>query len=298
MTFDYDLVSSDWSREESVVAAELVETVIAKKPVAWRALMSRTYSVVPKNKSPNFKHLEIKQLIWKKVSTLSQAAFHEFFCHFEQFSLSIYGDDIGRGYVSNGIRDYSLVMGELDRYFFNHLAYVITLSIKAPKTGPLGLQGKTYVPFTLRANQMPLLTSLHLDYIFVSQELIDFLVGHKDTLENVSLRNCYASTTARAASAASMQNQIYWSELIIFLFSADPPRLRRFELLGSEMRSPSIEQLNEEGSEKVRTILWQDPGRMMFPYAFLAPHNGNIYHSQADNLRKFCVEMIKKAGIG
>lgn len=73
------------------------------------------------------------------------------------------------------------------------------------------------------------LKTLHLEQIFASPELIDFLVGYKDTLEELTLRNCYASTENNA------ENGIYWSDLFDSLFSACPTRLRRFELTGREM---------------------------------------------------------------
>ncbi len=61
---------------------------------------------------------------------------------------------------------------------------------------------------------MPLLKAMHLEHILASPELIDVLVGHKDTLEELTLRNCYASLRGLTKYG------IYWSQLFTSLFSA------------------------------------------------------------------------------
>lgn len=155
-------------------------------------------------------------------------------------------------------------MEKLDEYFFNHLANVTTLSIKAPNEGPLGLQWWPFVSLALSADQMPLLTTLPLNYIFVSPELINFLVGHKNTLEELTLRHCVAS----AGDRSNADNGIYWSEFFTALFSAYPIQFRDIKLLGSEI-SPSGDYFGAEENENVCTILRQDPGRKFLLYAYL-----------------------------
>lgn len=243
-------------------------------------------------------HLEIRQLFWKKVSSFSQAPFHDFLSHLEQFTLSIHGEDNGAGWNLNISQEYSALMRKLDEYFFDHLANVTILSIKAPEEGPLGLafepgpseQEETrHAPLTLKADQMPLLTTLHLDYIFASPELINFLVGHRDTLEKVILRRCYASIGGVA------YNGIYWSEFFNSLSSACPAKLRCFELVDSKVPLTSDEEFgSEENEEEVpdevreaRTILQQDPGRRLFPYAYLDDKYGNIFFDEEKVLASF-----------
>lgn len=247
---------------------------------AGRALMSRTYSALTHNKSPHFKHFHIKLRIWKDVSTFSHAAFHDFLSHFEHFTLSIHSEDLNAGTHYNMIRGHRVLMEKLDEYFFNHLANVTTLSIKAPSEGPLGLRGWPFVPLALSADQMPLLTTLRLNYIFVSPELIDFLVGHKNTLEELTLRHCVAS----AGDRSNADNGIYWSEFSTSLFSAYPTQFRDFKLLGSEIR-PSGNYFGAEENENVCTILRQDPESIFFPYAYLDDVYGNLIYDGEERIR-------------
>lgn len=151
--------------------------------------MFRTYFALMQNKPPHFKHLDIRQLIWRKVSTFSDAAFHDFLARFEQFTLSIYLEESIWSNITV-TEPYSEVMGKLDEYFFNHLAKITTLPIKASNKEHLllGLKGGIYAPLTLQAHQIPLLTALHLNYIFTSPELVDFLVSRKDTLKELTLK--------------------------------------------------------------------------------------------------------------
>lgn len=267
---NFETIDDDDFFRRHVFETETPEQVLqAEKSVAYRALMFRTYFALMQNKPPHFKHLDIRQFIRRKVSTFSDAAFHDFLAHLEQFTLSIYFDE------SNLIvnePDFE-VMGKLDEYFFNHLAKVTTLSIKNSTTEhlPLGLKGGIHVPLTLQADQMPLLTALHLDHIFVSPELVDFLVGHKDTLKELALSNCWASTGADSIA----HNGICWSQLFTSILSANPVQLRRFELIGDahiplHIPLPRVYLLEEaEDLKKLCAIPRQGPGRVFFPYADL-----------------------------
>ena len=255
--FDYQFENMDeWTEGVGLVEEETLEQVLeAEASEAWRALMSRTYTALTQNNSPHFKLLEIRQLIWKSVSTFSHPAFHDFLGRLEQLTLSLYGEDHGAVWSSVMSPRYRAFMPKLDNYFFEHLANVTNLAVKAPEKGRLGTKGPyADIPFTLKADRMPLLKTLQLVYIFACEELISFLVGHKDTLEEVTLRNCYACL-------------IDWSQLFSSLFSACPTRLRRFELVNSEIPLPISQYFSDKEDEKVRAIQGRDPGRIIFPYA-------------------------------
>lgn len=287
--FDYNFENlEEWPDGVDLdVESETPEQVLeAEASAAWRALMSRTYFALIQNKPPHFKHLEIRQLIWKSVSTFGHAAFHDFLGHFEQFTLSIHGEVIAEQWKSNMTQDYSALMGRLNHYFFNHLANVTNLFIKAPEEGPLGLNGYSalpHIPLTLEADQMSLVTTLHLEYVFASPELIDFLVGHKNILEQLTLRNCYAST----GECSFAENGVYWSKLFTDLFFASPTQLRHFELDGREMPLPSEKDFDEEGNEQVRIILEQDPGRKLFPYGSMDDDFGVLFYDDGETLMCF-----------
>lgn len=117
--FDY-LLGLDWSASPKLTAStpEAAKAVKARASAAWLALISRTYFTLTENKSPYFKHLEIRQLVWETVSIFSHAAFHDFLGHLEQFTLSIYGCGIDGGYMSNTDENYLTVMTKLDEKLF------------------------------------------------------------------------------------------------------------------------------------------------------------------------------------
>ncbi|MCJ1471279.1 hypothetical protein MMC07_009927 [Pseudocyphellaria aurata] len=271
------------------------EVLEAEAQSPWRALMCRVYAALSRNKTPHVKHLDIRQLLRKEVSTFGHAPFHDFLGHLEEFTLSIHGELEGwgctdPGYYYNCTKEYPALMGILDKFFFDHLAHVTTLSIKAPEEGPLGLEGRHYCHLALKAGQMPLLTTLLLEYVFASPELIDFLVGHKDTLEEVTLRNCYASIE-------EADNGIYgicWSKLFKSLWSAHPAKLRRFELVRDKPDPPfKTEELNHEQQDTVETLL-QDPGNIIFPYASLGLYTGRLVLNGEETWASFEVQKDQK----
>lgn len=247
----------------------------AESSSAWRALMSRTYSALTQNKSPNFKHLDVTWVNWINVSTFSHASFHKFLGHLEQFTLLFPGN--------SRFEDNSLLSKKLDENFYNRLVNVTALNIK----GPLAIPTGAYSHVTPNADRMPLLTTLHLDCIFASLELSDFLVGHKDTLEELTLRkNCYASIQP---FEGYLPGGIHWSELFTSLFSAQPAHLRRFELVGNTTRAPSEEDISEEekkGDQEIQSILQQDPRRIFFSYAAI-DSLGLLRYNKKDSLKEF-----------
>ena len=109
---------------------------------------------------------------------------------------------------------------------------------------------------------MPLLRTLYLEQILASPELIDFLVAQKDTLEELTLCDCYASAEGRA------KNGIYWSQVFNSLSSTNPTPLRRFELFGREMRLTSS-LCGDLENDAVRAIQQRHPERLYFPYVML-----------------------------
>ncbi|MCJ1465220.1 hypothetical protein MMC07_003836 [Pseudocyphellaria aurata] len=255
----------------------------------WRALMTLVYSALSRNKTTHVKHLDIRQLTRKEVSTFGCAALHAFLGHLEQFTLSIHGEILGMAgydleYYSNRIGEYSAMMRNLDKCFFDHLAHVTILSLKAPEEGPLGPLGSVeynYSSLALRAGHMPLLKTLHLEYVFASRELIDFLVYHKDTLEEVTLRNCYASVDDICRGTR-------WSKLFKSLWSAHPTKLRRFEL-ARDKADPHFENkgfLLDEEEETIQTLL-QDAGNIIFLYANIYYKRGELVFNGKETWRAF-----------
>ena len=72
---------------------------------------------------------------------------------------------------------------------------------------------------------MPLLKTVHLEWLFISPELRDFLVGHMNKLEEIHLRNGLAEI-----STGMSDNGIHWHELFDAISSAKPSKLRTFKI--------------------------------------------------------------------
>lgn len=152
-----------------------------------------------------------------------QSSFHSWLGKFESFNLSIHGQVNGAGWRINTEWCYLRMMSRLDRYFFNHLTSATHLVVKAPSEGPLGLKGINHISLGFYKGQMPALKNLHLEYIFISPELIDFFFGHDKTLESPSMRNCSADLGAK--------NDIPWYRFFDAFHNANLTKLRNLEIL-------------------------------------------------------------------
>ena len=123
--------------------------------------------------------------------------------------------------------------------------------------------------FTLQVHWISMLTTLNLDIITVSGDLINFLVGHKNTLEEVSLNTCYIKPTF--SSIERNINCIHQSELFTSIVSVYLDKLHWSALVGWRISFPEKETLAniyKEKNNKVRNILQQDSGKIFFVYAF------------------------------
>ena len=256
---------------------------------AWRALMAKTYNSLLQNETAHIKALEIRQLSPKKLSVFTNSAFHDFLGGLERFSLSIYGEGNGGEVKINTASQYQELAINLDEYFFDHLTNVTELVLKAPEEGPLGSVGMLFIPLALKKDQMPRLKTLQLECVFVGQELIDFLVGHTETLECVSMHNCSASVDGLP------EDITYWNQFFDSLHNA------KFERLNSLMITPerallteqeAIDRIIDDDDEdavrphqvrEILEILKNDDTRRLFAYTFMDYECGNVYPDEPEN---------------
>lgn len=137
--FDYDSQGlTEWATDFHLLHVEGEQVIQAEASAAWCALMRKTYLALAKIKSPHFKHLEVRQLIWKKDANMGLLG------HFDEFTISTHGEDDGVGWRSNKTEDYPALMEKLDEYFISHLDKISTLSTKALEERPLGLEGTSH----------------------------------------------------------------------------------------------------------------------------------------------------------
>ena len=218
----------------------------------------------------------IDTLYYKEVSTFTTPTFHKFLSHLDDFSLSIFGGDNGAGWKTNTCEVWSAFVAKLDQFFFNHLQRITCLTLKATEEGPIGLEGRNHAPLVLRKDHMPHLKAAHLEYMFLSPELRDFLVGHVSTLEELHFRSCQAETDDSMA-----ENGLHWHELFDAISSAGPTKLRNFKVThehavllpkskadcvehGNKFEDEDEETLNAEMKQARKTV--EDGEKRVWPH--------------------------------
>ena len=258
---------------------------------AWRALMATTYETLFRNKEPLFKGFEIRRLVWTNVEPFESATFHELLGHIERFTLSVRGGDNGAGWHVNTLDGYLACVSKFDELFFNHLHSATTMTLKAPEEGPIGLEGMNHEKLALKDDQMPRLRELHLEYCFIGQELANFLKGHDDTLETLTLRNC-----ASSVNGLQENPKFYWKDFFAVLDGAPRTALTKLEILPLSLPLPSDELY---GREKVKEedepvevqqtirVLREDSKKRLFAYATLDDKYGMTFQDDEENLEAF-----------
>ena len=226
-----------WDEDEALDYLEIA--LEAEGSEAWRALMSRTYYAVMQNQSPHVKHLEVRQLVWKRVSTLYDPDFHYFLSQLEQFTFSI-RDDCKEYTYDDWLSELPI---RWDKYFFNHLANVKALSVILPDEGPYGLNsmcyhGGFYSKYP-QINLMPVLTTLHLVGVEVNHPLADILDGHDNPVKTVTLRSCYAVSKG--------YQHMSWFKFFDHLCRHLPKQLRHFRLAYSDCRMRAYPYMRQLG---------------------------------------------------
>lgn len=263
---------------------------LEEKEVARRALMAKSWEALIQNEAINLKVLNIRKLGPVKISTFNDHEFHRFLGQFKQFNLSIHGHDKGAGWDFDDYLRYRAMMSRLDIYFFNHLSSVTELVLQAPEKGPLGLEGLYHVPLALKEDQMPALRIVYLENILIGPELIKFLLGHRTTLESVTLRKCSAQPWENSADYG-----IPWNEFFDSLKNFDFERLRHFELQHHRVPLTRKERYGEEEDQakvpakvrKIRQILENDESRRLFPYTKTDVKYGIFSEDERENLPRF-----------
>ena len=282
--------SKEWDEGLDVTQEEESDEEVKSEEgkIAWRAFMAKTYEALGRNKKCNLKAIEIRQLSPKKVSTFKSPFFHKFLSQLKHFYLSVYGEDNGAGWKINRHCYSTALMGKLGICFLDHLTFVTNFVLKAPAEGPLGIEEASETPLKLRPRHMPCLRILHLEYILIGQELIDFLVGHTKPLESLSMRNC-------AAIVSYVDNPIHWKTLFDALHVANFENLRSLSVAPDRVPQTVGEVLNkeEEDSEvsdevkEERQILERDPKRRLFAYVTIDDKYGAMDEDEEENVEAF-----------
>ncbi|KAF2499623.1 hypothetical protein BU16DRAFT_535951 [Lophium mytilinum] len=243
------------------------EALGLEKELPWRRLMADAYKLLSENKSHGIKTVLLQDIIPLGVSTFASPDFHKFLSTVYHFRISLLGglphsNGVARSVHSPG---YHIFVSRLPVYFLNHLDSVRTLSIIASRNGMLGRNRSAWSAKLPIANiQMPNLESVHLEWTFICEELIQFLTAHVRSLKHISLHNCYGHSRESVGC-------VTWYGLFDRITDVGPKSLERVDIL-----TPKAEQLiyfsdqYEAKNKEVRELQQKDPGRLIFAYGFLS----------------------------
>ena len=268
-TYPYDNIFDEHSDESLEMSSN-------PKPARdLHALMTKTYDTLLRNKKPHIRAVEIRQFVGFFADLYERQSFHDFLSHVEHFTLSVRGCKSGALCNVNAYENYLEWVARFDELFFDHLASATILTLRAPPDGPLGLDGNGHARLALRKEQMPLLKSLNLKHIFICRELVDFVISHTDSLEQLTLHDC----NGRPNSSQYSNDGFYWNDFFNALRSANLKHLSCLEIRpynapltfqeASEhpLFPPQTKRVETEHVQQIRHTLNADPRRRAFGYA-------------------------------
>lgn len=288
-TYPYESTFDEYYDAEDIMDNENPEAARA-----FKALITTTYKTLLRNKVAQLRGVEIRKFVWTFTEPYESDAFHEFLSHVKHFSLSVRGGDNGAGWCVNTCDGYLECVEKFDELFFNHLASATSMILQASDQGPIGLEGLRHARLALEAQQMPLLKSLRLEFIFICQELADFIASHADTLERLTLHDCNSSV-----NGLQENEPFYWSHFFNSLHDADLKHLSHLEiqpynapLTFDEAMDRNYNRVPKERKEpdnvqQIRQVISTDKKRRVFGYATLDSKYGACDEDDEENQAAF-----------
>jgi hypothetical protein len=237
--FDEDEWYDHWGEDIMQQEYESVDKAVEVEcSDAWRALLCETFEALANNVENEcagngsgpygFSAFKIAKLQPVRISALSSDKWKSLLSnHVKEFTLQLLPPVDLAGWELNSCESMAGWTGNFDEAFFNHLDLCEGLTLLPNESAPLGLySGRHCCPLALRPDQMPRLRTLELEYIIICEELIDFVVARKDTLESLVMRDCFASLHPFVVDDGPR-----WANLFDALVEARPKNLTRIEVL-------------------------------------------------------------------
>ena len=288
-TYPYDSPFDEYYEVEGMLDNENPEAAYA-----WKTLIRTTYETLLRNKSPQLRAVEIRKFVPTFTEPYGSQGFHHFLGRVEHFRLSVRGGDNGAGRCVNTSEKYLECVARFDELFFDHLASVASLTLRAPHEGPIGLEGMRHARLALKKDQMPLLKSLHLEHVFICQELVDFVTSHTGTLEQLILDDCNSSVNGLQDNDA-----FYWNHFFDALHRGDLKKLSHLQIrpynapltydetMYQKYRRPKEEPEEPGNVQQIRRVLSGDARRRVFGYATLDSKYGACDDDEEENQAAF-----------
>jgi hypothetical protein len=259
------------------------EVLESEKTLAFRSLMERSYRALSCNPPSSIKHLELKNVVAKKCSAWHLAEFQAMLQGLSSFTISLRGGDNGAGWQINMVQGYLAFVSELHVYFFRHLSNVKHFSFAATGDGPPGIEGGiNNAALPLKAQHMPQLQSLLLEYVFISKDLSTFITGHSNTLESIRLNHCY--------SGWDEEDAICWGDFFLSITSKNIRSLRDFNVATSDLEQLHPTNKNDYDYDlevRAKTLREQFPERRMLDYKRLDDKYGMVFDNEDMAFERF-----------
>ncbi|KAK4225162.1 hypothetical protein QBC38DRAFT_547031 [Podospora fimiseda] len=253
-------------------------------------LWANTYKALAANKgTPN---LVIESWSPRGVSTFQTKAWKAYMRRVKSLDITIVCETLAFEFT-NSLQGYGRDVGAMQQFFFQWLDLVTTLKVSMlwPVT-PFGMNGKYHIPLPMRTNgSMPVLGHLELKHVFISEDLLNLIIGHKEHLHTVVLHNAH-SALAKYGECAT--RGISWKDffdcltmalnqegglaLTTFTFTSTAP------LSETEAKTEKINYKSERAAiKKLRDQLQNDPSRRLFGYGDMGEISGTFIHDIKTN---------------
>jgi hypothetical protein len=259
-------------------------------------LWANTYKALAGNKTAT--GLIIENWSPRGVSTFQTAEWRAYLGQLKTLDIRITGARQAWSF-SNSMRGYVNDIAKMQGLFFEHLKTLQTLKLSIWPETPFGMHGTHHMPLPIRATgRMPALQHLQLENIFISSDLVVFILGYKAHLRTIVLRNAQ-SAAAEYGECASQP--LAWSDFFdalstglggkekeegkeedyalsqLVITSAAP-------LSETEAKTGKINYKTERAAIKqVREELRSDSRRRLFGYGDFHEHHGYFIHDVKTN---------------
>jgi hypothetical protein len=191
------------------------------------------YKSLSRNMGHQITALQLSDLPPIEVPMFRNEASHRFLHSIQRFELSFLVGTSQKLYIDFR-ESYLHFLSKLGLFFFNHLHSVLEFVLKGKMNNPIGSERFQQISLGgLSMRQMQLLKHVHLKWIIISSELVEFLRHRSTTLESISLHECRAHGRTVLLSWNGPINTLpesgnQWRVLFKAISNIKPSRLRRF----------------------------------------------------------------------
>lgn len=148
-------------------------------------MIKRAYLAISRNPPGTVKHLELRNVILKRIRAWLHPDWHDFLRYLAALSLSLRNLSIRFPFYLYGYGELSRLAHSLPSHFFDHFQRAARMDFEC-QDGVVGAQIEHYSPFTFSHYHMPRLQHLRLSRTVINKQLHDALCA-RETLESICM---------------------------------------------------------------------------------------------------------------